>query len=88
MMSKVFKVCEEDDWESIKNEDFFLGSKPIEVMALIFYFRTIEETLENISNQKVPCVVGNAKLMIRIVGRQRNDQLFPHLYEPLPLSIY
>ena len=26
-MGKVFKVCEEDDWESIKNEDLFLGSK-------------------------------------------------------------
>ena len=36
-MGKVFKVCEEDDWESTKNEDFFLGSKPIEAMALFTF---------------------------------------------------
>ena len=26
-MGKVFKVCEEDEWEGAKNNEFFAGSK-------------------------------------------------------------
>ena len=46
-MGKVFKVCEEDDWESIKNEDFFLGSKTDRKDGFIHFStsKQLEETL-------------------------------------------
>ncbi len=62
-MGKVFKVCEEDDWESTKNEDFFLGSKTDrsdgfihfstseqleETLYPLFYFRTTGGNLRKI----------------------------------------
>ena len=90
-MGKVFKVCEEDDWESTKNEDFFLGSKTDRSDGFI-HFSTAEqlkETIEKYFASKSPLYLREVQAddleLVWEIGR--NNQLFPHLYEPLPLSM-
>ena len=89
-MGKVFKVCEEDDWESTKNEDFFLGSKTDRNDGFI-HFSTLEqlkETLEKHFKFKSPLYLLEVETDDLEIEWEisRNNQLFPHLYEPLPLS--
>ena len=90
-MSKVFKVCEEDDWESVKNEDFFLGSKT-DLSDGFIHFSTseqLEETLEKYFKSKSPLYLLEVKTdELELVWEiSRNNQLFPHLYSPLPLDM-
>ena len=89
-MSKVFKVCEEDDWESTKNEHFFVGSKADRSDGFIHFSTSeqLKETLEKHFKSKSPLYLlevetDDLELVWEI---SRNNQLFPHLYEPLPLS--
>ena len=90
-MGKVFKVCEEDDWESTKNEDFFLGSKADRSDGFIHFSTSeqLEETLEKYFKLKSPLYLlevntDDVELVWEI---SRNNQLFPHLYSPLPLNM-
>ena len=90
-MGKVFKVCEEDDWESTKNEDFFLGSKTDRSDGFIHFSTSeqLKETLEKHFKSKSPLILlevetDDLELVWEI---SRNNQLFPHLYEPLRLSM-
>ena len=55
-MGKVFKVCEEDDWESTKNEDLFFGSKADRRDGFIHFSTSeqLEETLEKYFKSKSP----------------------------------
>ena len=55
-MGKVFKVCEEDDWESTKNEDLFLGSKADRRDGFIHFSTSeqLKETLEKHFKLKSP----------------------------------
>mgnify|MGYP003316949913 CR=1 FL=1 len=41
-MSKIFKVCERDEWESVKNGHLFLGSK-IDKNDGFIHFSTSEQ---------------------------------------------
>ena len=90
-MSKVFKVCEEDEWETVKNDDFFEGSKSDRRDGFIHFstLEQLEETLEKYFKLKSPLYLlevktDNLELVWEI---SRNNQLFPHLYKPLPLSM-
>ena len=90
-MGKVFKVCEEDDWGRVKNEDFFLGSKTDRSDGFIHFSTSeqLEETLEKYFKSKSPLYLlevktDNVELVWEI---SRNNQLFPHLYSPLPLNM-
>ena len=90
-MGKVFKVCEENEWEGAKNNDFFAGSKS-DLRDGFIHFSTLEqlkETLEKHFKSKSPLYLlevqtDDLELVWEI---SRNNQLFPHLYEPLPLSM-
>ena len=90
-MGKVFKVCEEDEWEGAKKMDFFAGSKS-DLKDGFIHFSTSEqlkETLEKHFKSKSPLYLlevetDDLELVWEI---SRNNQLFPHLYEPLPLSM-
>jgi len=88
-MGKVFKVCEEDDWESTKNEDLFLGSKADRRDGFIHFSTSeqLEETLEKYFKSKSPLYLLEVKTdELELVWEiSRNNQLFPHLYSPLPL---
>ena len=90
-MSKVFKVCEEDDWESTKNEDLFLGSQADRRDGFIHFSTSeqLEETLEKYFKSKSPLYLLEVKTedveLVWEIGR--NNQLFPHLYSPLPLDM-
>ena len=89
-MSKVFKVCEQDDWESTKNEDFFLGSKTDRNDGFIHFSTSeqLEETLEKYFKSKSPLYLLEVKTDdLELVWEiSRNNQLFPHLYSALPLN--
>ena len=90
-MGKVFKVCEEDDWESTKNEDLFLGSKADRRDGFIHFSTSeqLEETLEKYFKSKSPLYLLEVKTdELELVWEiSRNNQLFPHLYGPLPLNM-
>ena len=90
-MGKVFKVCEEDDWQSTKNEDFFLGSKADRSDGFIHFSTSeqLEETLEKYFKSKSPLYLLEVKTdELKLVWEiSRNNQLYPHLYSPLPLDM-
>ena len=90
-MSKVFKVFEEDDWEITKNNDFYVGSKT-DLSDGFIHFSTSEqlkETLEKHFKSKSPLYLLEVETEdLELVWEiSRNNQLFPHLYEALPLSM-
>ena len=89
-MSKVFKVCEKDEWETVRHNDFFGGSK-IDKSDGFIHFSTSEqlkETLEKYFKSKAQLylVEVNTDNLNFVWEVSRNKQPFPHLYEPLPLS--
>ena len=90
-MGKVFKVCEEYDWERTKNEDFFLGSKADRSDGFIHFSTSeqLEESLEKYFKSKSPLYLLEVNTDdIELVWEiSRNTQMFPHLYSPLPLNM-
>ena len=90
-MGKVFKICEEDDWKSTKNEDFFLGSKTDRSDGFIHFSTSeqLEETLEKYFKWRSPLYLleVNTDEGVLVWEMSRNNQLFPHLYGPLPLNM-
>ena len=91
IMGKVFKVCEEDEWESVKGHLFFEGSK-IDQRDGFIHFSTpeqLKETLERHFKSKSPLYLLEVKTdsLELVWERSRNKQLFPHLYKPLPLRL-
>jgi uncharacterized protein (DUF952 family) len=89
-MGKVFKVCEEVDWESTKNNAYYPGSKSDQSDGFLHFSTSdqLKETLEKHFKSKSPLYLlevetDDLELVWEI---SRNNQLFPHLYEPLPLS--
>ena len=90
-MGKVFKVCEEEDWETTKNNEFFVGSKN-DLRDGFIHFSTseqLEETLEKYFKSKSPLYLLEVKTNdLELVWEiSRKNQLFPHLYSPLPLNM-
>ena len=53
-MNKVFKICEKVEWESIKNNDFFEGSKIDQSDGFIHFSTSVQlkERSKNILRQK------------------------------------
>ena len=89
-MCKVFKVCEEIEWESVKNNEFYEGSKSDQSDGFIHFSTSeqLEETLEKYFKSKSPLYLLEVKTEdVELVWEiSRNNQLFPHLYSPLPLN--
>ena len=90
-MEKIFKVCEEDVWERAKNDEFFEGSE-IDKSDGFIHFSTSEqlkETLEKHFKSKSPLYLLEVKTDdLELVWEiSRNNQLFPHLYKSLPISM-
>ena len=90
-MGKVFKVCEEDDWTSTKNEELFFGSQADRRDGFIHFSTSeqLEETLEKYFKSKSPLYLLEVKTEdVELVWEiSRNNQLFPHLYSPLQLNM-
>ena len=90
-MGKVFKVCEEDDWESTKKEELFFASQADRRDGFIHFSTSeqLEETLEKYFKSKSPLYLLEVKTdELELVWEiSRNNQLFPHLYSPLPLDM-
>ena len=89
-MIKVFKVCEKDEWKEAKNKDFFEGSK-IDQSDGFIHLSTSEQlkgTLEKYFKLKsrLYLLEVNIENLEIVWEKSRNEQLFPHLYQPLPLS--
>ena len=89
-MSKVFKVCEKDEWEKFKHDDLFGGSK-IDKSDGFIHFSTskqIKGTLEKYFKSKgqLYLLEVNTDNLNFVWEVSRNDQQFPHLYESLPFS--
>jgi uncharacterized protein (DUF952 family) len=90
-MGKVFKVCNKDEWESAKNDDFFEGSKSDKRDGFIHFSTSeqLKETLEKYFKSKSPLYLLEVKTNdLELVWEiSRKNQLFPHLYSPLPLNM-
>ena len=89
-MNKVFKVCERDEWENVKNSDFFLGSR-IDKNDGFIHLSTSEQLKETLgkyfkSKSQLYLLKVNTDNLDIVWEVSRNKQYFPHLYEPLPLS--
>ena len=89
-MNKVFKVCERDEWENVKNSDFFLGSR-IDKNDGFIHLSTSEQLKETLgkyfkSKSQLYLLKVNTDNLDIVWEVSRNKQHFPHLYEPLPLS--
>ena len=90
LMIKVFKICEKEEWENLKNNDFFEGSKIDQIDGFI-HLSTSEQVKETLkkhftSKNKLYLLEINADDLELVWEVSRNNQLFPHLYEPLPLG--
>ena len=89
-MSKVFKICEKDEWENVKRNDFFEGTK-IDKDDGFIHFSTLEQlkgTIEKYfkSRGQLYLLEVNTDNLDIVWEVSRNKQQFPHLYEPLPFS--
>ncbi len=90
-MVKVFKVCEESEWEDIKKDDFFEGSKSDRSDGFIHLSTSeqLKETLEKHFKSKSPLYLLEVRTddLDLVWEISRNNQFFPHLYKPLPLNM-
>ena len=90
-MGKVFKICKEDEWEGVKNDALFKGSKSDQSDGFIHFSTSdqLKETLEKHFKSISPLYLLEVKTDdLELVWEiSRNNQLFPHLYKPLPLNI-
>ena len=89
-MNKVFKICEKVEWESIKNNDFFEGSKIDQSDGFIHFSTSVQlkETLEKhfASKSQLYLLEVSTDNLDLVWEVSRNNELFPHLYQPLPLG--
>ena len=90
-MGKVFKICEENEWKGAKNKKFFTGSIS-DLRDGFIHFSTsvqLKETLEKHFKSKSPLYLLEVKTDdLELVWEiSRNNQMFPHLYSPLPLNM-
>ena len=90
-MGKVYKVCENEEWEVLKYDDFFEGSKSDQSDGFIHFSTSeqLKETLEKHFTSKSPLYLLEVETEgLKLVWEvSRNNQLFPHLYSPLPLKL-
>ena len=89
-MAKVFKICEKNEWEDVKSKDFFKGSKNDQSDGFI-HLSTSEQlkgTLEKYFKSKgqLYLLEVNTDNLELVWEASRNDQLFPHLYQHLPIN--
>ena len=89
-MRKVFKICEKSELESIKNKDFFEGSKIDQRDGFIHFSTSVQlkGTLEKhfISKSQLYLLEVNTNDLDIVWEVSRNNELFPHLYQPLPIG--
>ena len=89
-MSLIYKICDVDLWKKAKAEGHFIGAE-IDLRDGFIHFSTAEQLDETLSLHFEG--VENL-LLLTIDGRRldlkwepaRNGNLFPHLYDILPLS--
>ena len=89
-MSLIYKICDVDLWEKAKAEGYFIGAE-IDLRDGFIHFSTseqLDETLrlhfEGVQNLLLLTIDG-CKLDLKWEPA-RNGNLFPHLYDILPLS--
>ena len=89
-MNKVFKICEKVEWESIRTDDFFEGSKMDQSDGFIHF-----STLLQLKGTLKKHFASKAQLYLLEVNTDdldivwevsRSNEFFPHLYQPLPLG--
>ena len=89
-MTKVFKICEKVEWESIKNDDFFEGSKMDQSDGFIHFSTSLQlkGTLKKhfMSKSQLYLLEINTDDLDIVWEVSRRNELFPHLYQPLPLG--
>ncbi len=89
-MRKVFKICEKDEWENLKQSDFFEGSQ-IDKNDGFIHLSTSKQLRGTFgkyykSKSQLYLLKVNTDDLNLVWEVSRNKQLFPHLYEPLPVS--
>ena len=89
-MNKVFKICEKVEWESIKTDEFFEGSKMDQSDGFIHFSTSLQlkGTLEKHfkSKSQLYLLEVNTDDLDFVWEVSRRNELFPHLYQPLPLG--
>ena len=90
-MGKVFKVCEKDEWEIVKNNEFYEGSNSDKRDGFIHFSTSdqLNQTLERYFKSKNSLYLLEVKSddLELVWEKSRNNQVFPHLYKPLPLRL-
>ena len=89
-MSKVFKICGKVEWESTKDNDFFEGSNIDRSDGFIHFSTSVQlkGTFEKhfTSKSQLYLLEVNTDDLEIVWELSRNNELFPHLYQPLPLA--
>ena len=90
MKKYVYKVCSKFDWETAKKNNVFEGSG-IDLIDKFIHFSSSEQVKETASlhfkkeNNLVLLEVETKNLNI-LWEESRNQLLFPHLYDSLPIN--
>ena len=89
-MNKVFKICEKVEWESIKTDAFFEGSKMDQSDGFIHFSTSaqLKGTLKKhfTSKSQLYLLEVNTVDLDIVWEVSRSNELFPHLYQPLPIG--
>ena len=91
-MATIYKICEQAEWRAAEAAGQFRGS-PVDLRDGFIHFSDAAQLAETAAKH----FAGLTNLMLIAVDsaalgaalkweRSRNDELFPHLYGPLPLT--
>lgn len=91
-MTTIYKICERAEWRTAEQAGTFRGSA-VDVRDGFIHFSSAAQVTETAARH----FAGQTDLMLVAVDavalgsalqweRSRHDDLFPHLYAPLPLS--
>jgi uncharacterized protein (DUF952 family) len=91
-VTTVYKICERSEWRAAESDGKFLGSA-VDTRDGFIHFSSAAQVAETAAKH----FAGQMDLVLIAVDavalgaalqweRSRNDDLFPHLYGPLPMS--
>ena len=91
-MTTIYKICGRDEWRAAEGDGQFLGS-PVDSRDGFIHFSSAAQVVETATKHfgtqtdLILIAVDAAALGPSLRWeRSRNDDLFPHLYGPLPLA--
>jgi uncharacterized protein (DUF952 family) len=91
-VTTIYKICERAEWRAAEADGTFLGSA-VDVRDGFIHFSSAAQVAETAAKHfakqtdlMLVAIDGDALGAALKWERSRNDDLFPHLYGPLPLA--